>query len=297
MSDTIFDKAVEDYKPVLEATVPGIGKIYRVRAPYDKAVIALTPFTNDLMTGNDGAISRMFLGDQHSLSTNGSHVKEDGLYIPEKYSKTGKARTLLLKDFQIILRDAANAVNAHGKGKEYIVGEVFANMQELVGDTPNSPIIELGKDRIFPTDRFGEALPMLWFYGANKEGKFIAGDYGLWLKDKTRNKIQNSGFYADDEEHINSQDAPYANKLWLHWLGNYSLIIGDNRDLGINKAVRGVCRESAVGGAQNIGNVVDNILSISHGKAIDAGTVLVLPKDVASAELIKYLLPQKRLCT
>lgn len=204
-------------------------RILYVEAPFDKALEAIESKGGEIITAKQLADVRMQYDVDHSLSTNGSSIREGILFVPNS-----KHKRILLRN-SLVLKNPAEATEAYRSGKEYTIPEnVTSVLDELKEDKDYLAIDSLDD---VPTDRFGEDGRMVFLFGKS------ARNYGLWLKDI--GKVSKIGFYNfRDDLYIDKQERLFAGQLWLHSLGNDSGIDGINRDLSNNYRVRGVQRRT-----------------------------------------------------
>jgi hypothetical protein len=197
----------------LEGHVKGIGKIYYVEAPFDEEMKLFEENGLALISAKDLAYARIKLGKDHSVSQNGSWVREGDLYVPERLAS--KASIVLLRD-SLVLDNPSTAVNAHRKGNEAKINEdkAMSVLEEAKKGSKDYHVLE-STDAI-PTTEFGENATAVFLFGK------YAKDYGLFLKDAKKNAMP---LYFDSTDHINSQ-GPYVNQLWLGRLCSSSLIDG-----------------------------------------------------------------------
>jgi hypothetical protein len=207
-----------------EADIKDFGRVLYSDAPFDEALSAIESKDGKIITLNQLAYARMQKNSNHSLSQNGSYVKEGILYAPNVEHKR-----ILLRD-SLVLKNPVVATSVHRSGEEYLLGKDF-NVNEFLEKLSKGNYLLLDNTNPVPTNRFGEDERMVWAFGK------IAQEYGLFLKDAG---ISQTGFYTDGNEHIKSQGQPYANQLWLRRLGSDSVISGSGRILNSNSRVRGV---------------------------------------------------------
>ena len=235
-----------------EVHVEGLGTIFYCNdSSFDEASEAvLNGKAGNLITLKELAYARITEGKDSSVSTNGSYVREGSLFIPKAPNKR-----IWLRE-SVIPQNASGAVEAHRKGKEYLVPQGFNVAKHLES---------IGKDNYFvlsdttpvPTDRFGEDERMQWAFGDKAQA------YGQFLAD-AKIKNLNIWMYTDKDSHIDSQEKPFANQLWLHRLDDNSNIDGDARDLNNSNWVRGVRYENAVGDAPKNMYSISDITSKLH---------------------------------
>ena len=210
-----------------EADLRNNTRVLYVEAPFDQALAAIDSKDGVIITAKQLADARMQFDPNHSLSTNGSYIREGNLFVPN----SGHRRVLLRNS--LVFGNPAEAVKAHRSGNEYsIPGTVDSVLGKL----------KEGKDYIFldkldavPTERFSEDGRMVFLFGKS------AQDYGLWLKEK--GNISETGFYNfRNDSHIDKQSSMFADQLWLLRLGDDSNISGNGRLLFNHSRVRGVSR-------------------------------------------------------
>ena len=209
-----------------EADLRNNTRVLYVEAPFDQALAAIDSKDGVIITAKQLADARMQFDRNHSLSTNGSYIREGNLFVPNS-----EHRRVLLRN-SLIFGNPAEAVKAHRSGNEYnIPGTVDSVLGKL----------KEGKDYIFldkldavPTDRFGEDGRMVFLFGKS------AQDYGLWLNNDGKG-VKETGFYNfRNDSHIDKQSGMFADQLWLHWLVSGSDVNGCGRSLSDNLTVRGV---------------------------------------------------------
>lgn len=218
-----------------EANVKGLGNIiYCVNAPFDEALSAIQSKGAKIITLSELAYTRTQNDKEHSLSQNGSYVKEGSLFVLNSEHKRYLLRNSL------VLKDPKSAVEAHRHSKEYFLGNDF-NVNTFLEKLEKNAYLVLDDLTPVPTDRFGEDQRTVWCFGRH------AKDYGLFLKDSG---IEKTGFYlyTDNDSGLSAQKKPFANQLWLRRLGDYSVVFGCNRLLGSDDGVRGVQSEKTCEG-------------------------------------------------
>jgi hypothetical protein len=220
-----------------EANVKGLGSIiYCGNAPFDESLSAVKSEGARIITLSELAYARTQNDKEHSLSQNGSYVKEGSLFIPNTEHKRYLLRNSL------VLKDPKSAVEAHRNGKEYFLAGNF-NADEFLKKLKKNSYLVLDDLTPIPTDRFGEDQRTVWCFGK------YAKDYGLFLKDA---KIEKTGFYlyTNNDSSLDAQKQPFANQLWLHWLGVDSGIGGNDSCLSNSNWVRGVQSEKTAEGGR-----------------------------------------------
>jgi hypothetical protein len=214
-----------------EADVAKIGRVLYVEAPFDEALNAIKSKNGKIITMSDLAYSRMQKDVNHSLSQNGSCVREGPLLVPKS-----DHNKILLRN-SLVLKNPALATQSHRDGNEYFLGDNF-NVEEFLGK------LKEGKDYLILKDTKG--VPHLNF-GEDEKTVFLfdkrAKDYGLFLKDALEKKgVTELNFSMDNDDYINEQKCPFANQLWLHRLGDNSDVDGSYSNLNNYNRVRGVQR-------------------------------------------------------
>jgi len=71
----------------VEADIEGLGKILYCEGPFDKALSAIEKAGASIITAEELAYARMQAGSNHSLSKNGSYVREGSLFVPRAEHK------------------------------------------------------------------------------------------------------------------------------------------------------------------------------------------------------------------
>jgi len=220
-------------------------RILYVEAPFDQALVAIESKGGKIITAKQLADARMQYDSNHTLSTNGSYVKEGNLFVPK-----GDHRRILLRN-SLVLKNPTDATESHRKGNEYLVSGIVTDFVNFIGK------LKEGTDYIFldslkpvPTDRFGEDKRINFLFGKS------AQNYGLWLKEQ--GNVSETGFYNfRDDSHIDKQEGLFAGQLWLHGLGGNSDIYSNGGYLYDFNGVRGVSRIGEAGAPEKKVNVVD----------------------------------------
>jgi hypothetical protein len=209
-----------------ETYVKGLGTVLYSEGPFDETLDELKSYNAEIISASQLAFARMQRGKDHSLSENGSYVKEGILYVPN-----AEIKRVLLRD-SLVLENPKKATEAHRKNQEFFLGKDF-NVNDFIESLPKDDRLFLCYTNSIPTDRFGEDGYTVWAFGES------AKDYGLFLKDAGISSIT---FNSDDTDLIQSHRRPYANQLWFYGLGSDSNINGDYGSLNFNDRVRGVRR-------------------------------------------------------
>jgi len=219
-----------------ETHVDGLGTLYLCNdSAFDSASKAVLTTADSLITLRNLAYARIQEGKDSSVSTNGSYVKEGSLFVPKAANKR-----IWLRE-SLVLAHPSDAVASHKRGDEYVLPEGF---------NVDAHLEQVGKDNYFiltntdsvPTNRFGEDERTVWLFGDQAKA------YGEFLGSEPK-KIENVNIwmYTGNDKHIDSQKGPFANQLWLHWLGDNSDVDGNNWGLNNSNSVRGVRYEHAAG--------------------------------------------------
>jgi hypothetical protein len=213
-----------------EADIKDFGRVLYSDAPFDKSVEAIESKNGQIITMSGLAYARMQKGVNHSVSQNGSYVREGDLFVPND-----KHKRILLRN-SLVLEHPIEATQAHRESHEYFPGNNFI-VQDFLGK------LKEGKDYLIldnlkpiPHLNFGEDERTVFLFAEH------AKDYGLFLKDALKNSgvTQMSFYMNNDDKYIDKQRQPFANQLWLHWLDFDSDISGDGRSLDDDNGVRGV---------------------------------------------------------
>ena len=224
-------------KPMIEAEISGLGNVYRIEVPFDKAVESLESVKASVISARDLAYARITEGTQSSLSKYGSYIQEGDIYIPSQ------GIFLVRNPLLLQLELAEEAVQAHNN-KEYLISEAIADeYKEKASDSPEAEVFCLRNLERIQTNRFGEDKRTLWLFQDK------AQEYGEFLKEY---KITEMPLWFDSQEHINNQESPYANQLWLHDLGSRSDLNGDDWSLSHDDRVRGVFKNLGEAQTQKI---------------------------------------------
>ena len=113
-------------KPILEEEVEGLGNIYRIDVPFDKALESLRDFgIKNPTSSRDLAYARVKEGRRSSLSCYGSYTKEGFLYL--KNEPVLLALNSPLLDFKL----AEQAVKTNRNGNYFITDKkVYVGYRE-----------------------------------------------------------------------------------------------------------------------------------------------------------------------
>ncbi len=228
-------------KPILEASIKGLGSVFYAEKPYDEALAMLKPAKP--ITLRDLAYARIKEGYNSSLSGKGSYVKQGIIYIK-------KENPLFVFDSPII-SSAVEATENHRKGEEFTNFDVKKYLEIAEEDKKKHPskrrvlISATTKSYSIPTNRFNEdEIALLAF-------KDISQEYGDFLRN-SRFKINEMRVCFVNNEYVNEQTKPFERQLWLGGLGSDSRLSGYGRSLDYDSGARGVRRESGEASAQKI---------------------------------------------
>ncbi|MGV8150525.1 MAG: hypothetical protein ACP5NV_02235 [Candidatus Woesearchaeota archaeon] len=211
-----------------EVNVEGLGKIFYCNdSAYDKASYAVLEESDELITFRDLAYARIQEGKNSSVSQNGSYVKEGSLFVPNANNKR-----IWLRESLVYINPAL-AVNAHSKGKEYLLSEDF-NVDVHLEHVGRDNYFILKDTSNVPTNRFGEDERTVWAFQDQAE------NYGKFLEGAGKSSIS-IYMHTGNDKHIDKQSRPFANQLWLRGLVDDSSVKG-GRSLDYDSWVRGVQR-------------------------------------------------------
>ena len=215
-------------KVEFEAKIEGLGEIYKVYAPFDKALEALKSRKAKIITSRDLAYARIQEGSRSDSSTYGSYVKEGDIYIPNQ-------KGVILTRNSLVLKSPKQATQAHKKNKKFYIDkkQAMKYLEKAKHQKDNSAILLTDFNSI-PTNRFGDDKLTVWLFQDQ------AKDYGLFLKE---NGINERPLHFNDQNYI-KQKSPYADQLWLDYLGKWSYFAGDDRFLSYGDMVRGVLKKT-----------------------------------------------------
>lgn len=218
---------MEQIKVYKEADVKNLGRVlYYDQGSFDVSLGAIKNKGADIITAKQLAYARMQRNKTHSLSQNGSYIKEGSLFVPKAEHK----RYLLRES--LVLENPEAVVQAHRAGKECSLGENF-DVVKYLETLPKGSYLVLDNLKPVSTEGFGDDEKMVWLFGE------LAKDYGLFLN-KAGVKQTGFYFYTDNDSGIDAQKQPFANQAWLHRVDNDSNVYGNDRDLHYDGRVRGV---------------------------------------------------------
>lgn len=227
-----------------EVDIKNLGRVLLCEAPFGEALVAVKKKGGEIISAEKLAYARIQKTPEHSLSQNGSYVKEGSLFVPNAEHKR-----ILLRE-SLVLKNPSAAVEAHRKNQEYSLGQDFS-VEAYLESLPEGSYLIIDDLSRLPTNRFGEDERAIWLFGKH------AGDYGLFLKEAG---VESTGFYlyTDNDSYVDVQENPFANQLWLDRVGNDSDINGYVRSLNYYDRVRGVAQknfpqETKVRGKQALG--------------------------------------------
>jgi len=219
-----MERVREELKPELrvDVTLPGVQSAY-AEAPLEEGKSTLEKAGYEIISGEINAGLRIQKGKKAHISQNGNYIREDLLYVPERF---GKRAGVWIPKESLVLQYLTEAVNAHRNRREFYVTEEQAEESlkgavRVPGDS--IPVKELVND---------EAAARI--FGKNTK------DYGLFLKDADIDSVIFG--YCSLEE------IPFANQLWFDGLvgcGRLNRMInlsGWESSLDFLKGVRGIKR-------------------------------------------------------
>ena len=230
-------------RPENEATVPQVGTVLYVNAPFDQAYEAIRDANGTLASSRDVARARIHPGARHSVSQYGSWVKEGFIY-------TAKQNPLFVLESPLVdAQRARDATSAHRSGKDFYLDDKTAKMylDQLDEDAQKAPearrVIRFGtnQNHNIPTNRFADDEVTRFLF------KDAAAEYGSFLASQG---ITEMPVWLTDKDHVNKQKASFVRQLWLHGLDDdiRSGINGSYGDLFDDCRVRGVRPSNAAEG-------------------------------------------------
>jgi hypothetical protein len=219
--------------PIFEEARFGKKVMGIVDAPFDEGLFALSEAGYQIASGEYVALERRLNGVRHSVSTKGSYVKEDIVYIPGE-------NPILTRGLAII-PNAGEATQAHKLGSEfYVRTATMRNIEKfLKEDKKKAPecrrVYQLENFENFeiPTDSFKDSDLARFEFGrqAKAYGNFLNKKAGIALMQV----ILVTSYSA------NKQCSSFARQLQFGRLELFDRFVlnGANRELGYN-CVRGV---------------------------------------------------------
>jgi len=261
----------------IEAKIPEVGKIYKIDTPFDQAV-KNKPSKSRLITGRDLAYSRILRGKNHSLSTNGSFIREGVAYPDEMRDKTLLIRESLLLNPKI----AEQAVKAHRQGSEYFNEELIATYIKMAEEDKAKP---LEKRRVLIVDKRGTYEIPVEKIPNTDETKWILLDQA----EPYAEFLNGSGISAMPVYLSSSRQGNFANQLWLCDLVNWSGLDGSGGDLNCGYRSRWVLERGAEGAAPRKSRGKTKVLPYTKTDLINARTDLKNLKRILRPEQIKNL--------
>ena len=220
---------INDMKP------RGIDLAYS-QLPFDQGKVELEKAGYRVISLEENARLRIQEGKSADVSRSGNWVREDFLYVPKR------DKVIFTKNSPI-MKHAIEATQANRDGKEFYVDE--QEVQKALGDSIDVSYSQ----KPIPTKRFGENEITVFAFGDEKK----AQEYGAFLKEAG---ISEMPLWIVDNKYVNEQENFFVRKLWFRYLGNWSVLDGDNRYLYCDyrvRGVRGVCEANEP--QKNLGNV------------------------------------------
>ena len=223
------------YQLTQEAVIEGKSIEY-VDAPFDKGHRLITSRNGKIITGRDLAHARIQTGAKHSLSKNGSYIREGILYSQENP---------LLLSVSSILENAGKTTRAHQEDEAcFPDAKIVENCRSQAEkdrkkDPQDRRVLILAQTENFeiPTNRFNEEEVTLWLF------KDQAKAYGDYLK---ANDIEAMPVWLAGKSYTNDQKKPFERQLWLHRLGSQSGLGAGNGGLSCVAWLRGVSRGTVI---------------------------------------------------
>ena len=224
------------YKAELDADVEGLGDIYSVYAPFDKALKAIKKEKTKIITLEDLAYSRIKKGNESSLCTEGSFVKEAAIFEVSKVEPP----PIFVSDSPILklAKEATEIYKTSGNEVEFYLTEYDLEVclrktkKEMKKEPRERNMFQFERNHLrsekgnshwdvyyIPTNRFGDEEITLWAF------KKYAKDYGDFLRSNGIEEmpIITAAIYYEakgpyginfgtrcDKKHL-----PFARQLWL----------------------------------------------------------------------------------
>ena len=232
------------YKPRLEAKVEGLGRVYEVEAPFDKALQSLKSLGISPISLRDLVYARIKEGSISSLSNDGSYVKQGII--------SGRNQLpLIVENSPLLNRELAiEAVASSGDGEYFRLQDkgryekiLIQADQEKKKDPEKRKILILPSMTNFTisrTENFDIARGLLKDQ-AEKYLSFLEKDKGISV----------INFYVIDPHIVKKSENPIITQLWLGSLGNKSGFDGC-RSLYYGCRVRGVLKKTGEASSQKI---------------------------------------------
>jgi len=197
-------------------------------APFNHALAALQRKKATLATGQQVAQARIVAGPEHNVSQHGSWVAENFVYFPSGQILVTHAEN------SPILKHPAEATAAYGSGKEFYISEEEAASLEKLAKSGEVYTLKKNERYKIPIKKFAK----------NRLARFVFGDatadYANFLQKASVNEVP---VWLAGPKYQKEQKAPFAQALWLHYVGGMSGLGGNyrfpnsvNRARGVRKA-------------------------------------------------------------
>jgi len=227
-------------KPTLEAEVEGLGEIYRIDRPFNKALESLREQKTKVISSRELAYARIKEGGDSSLCNSGSYTREGFLYLKNEPVLVALNSPLL--DLQL----AEQAVEANRKGNYLSTDKKVYEQYKEQAEQDKNKILQERKVLIFPkrenyeipTNEFNENELTLFLF------KDQAENYGNFLKE---NEINEMPVWLLDKNYVNSKEGSILTQLWLLDLDGRSGVEG-NWGFFCDSRVRGMFEKPSEAG-------------------------------------------------
>lgn len=224
-------------KPGLEAEVEGLGNIYKVNIPFDRALESLREFgIENPISLRDLAYARIKEGVNSSLSKYRSYTREGFLY------RKNEPVLLLSNSLLLNLELARQAVEENRKRNYFLTDEtVYREHREIAeNDKSKEPekrtvfVLSKREDYVIPTNMFNEDELIRFLFKDQTE------NYGNFLKDY---KINKTFVWLIDGSYVDRQEGTILIQLWSI-SDERSSLAGDSKDICYDYMVRGVLEKA-----------------------------------------------------
>jgi hypothetical protein len=221
-------------KPLLEAEVENLGKIYNSYDTWSKSLKLLrSAGVEEPISSRDLVYAIHQFDEKHSLRNFGSYVKEGGVCIP-------KGPTLFVRESPLLyIASAEKATRLHSQGKEFYLDATMYQEQaeeDKNKDPQDRRVLALRNGGAFsiPCENFGiEELPLFLFRDQTE-------NHSDFLK---RNGIESMCCSLPPQINVDKEIKPFARQIWFSEIrGTYTLIL-DLPNLGLSSTVRGILRK------------------------------------------------------
>ena len=228
-------------KPTLEAEVEGLGEIYRIDRPFNKALESLREQKTKVISSRELAYARIKEGGDSSLFNYGSYTREGFLYLKNEPVLVALNSPLL--DLQL----AEQAFEASRKENYFLTDKKVYEQYKEQAEQDKNKILQERKVLILPkrenyeipTNKFNENELTLFLF------KDQAENYGNFLRE---NEISEMPVWLLDKNYVNSKEGSILTQLWLLDLGNWSVVVGYYGYFVYDCRVRGVFEKPSEAG-------------------------------------------------